>query len=136
MNHHAVHNINLTTNIISYFEINITLWRKICNSKEYTKRSPVICAFYPVSSCLKARTLSHFSVSRIIKYLAVTIFSESVFVILNYHRHIIRHGETCTARRTTLKSCCTEVQQLFSRNHLFKCMFSTPHQSKEVVLRP
>lgn len=135
MSHCAVHSINLTTGIISYFEINIAIWRKICNSKEYTKRSPVICAFYPISSCLKTRTLSQFSVSRIIKYLAVTIFSESAFVILKYHRHIIRHGETFTARRT-LKSCCTEVQQLFSRNHLFKCMVSTPHQSKEVVFRP
>ena len=35
-----------------------------------------------------------------------------------------------------LKSCCTEMQQLFSRNHLFKCMVFTPHQSKEVVFRP
>ena len=88
MNHCAAHSSNPTTDIISCFGINITIWRRICNSKEYTKRSPFVCVLY------------------------------------------------LTSPTGILKSCCTEMQQLFSWNHLFKCMVFTPHQSKEVVFRP
>ncbi len=92
MSHYAAHSSNLTTDIIRCFGINITIWRRICNSKEYTKRSPFVCALYPASSCLKRRILLLFIISEIIEYLAVTFCSESAFVILKYRRHILIHG--------------------------------------------
>ncbi len=99
----TTHSSNLTTDIISCFGINITIWRKICNSKEYTKRSPFVCALYPVLSHLKARILSQFVVSERIESLAVTISSESAFVILKYRSHIIlhRHMKKLLHRSTT-----------------------------------